>query len=113
MSKYKTQNQPSSFNLDTDGQRLEFEGFFERGMTSDKNHTVNGYLELLGDYFDRFEFYPTIGYGRRPYPFQWVAYAKPFIGDDDAYEGVGKDPTEAIRNLYHAIGADYPAEDDL
>lgn len=106
MSKYLTQSIPASFN----GDMSVFRGFFERGMTREKANTLDGYLELIGDYFDRLEVYPTVGYGRRPYPFQWFAYSKLFAGYDDTYEGKGSTPLEAVRNLYHAIGADYPAE---
>ncbi len=111
MDKYKTQNQPSSFNMFKKGERPKsFDGFFERGMTKEKANTLDGYLELIGDYFDRLEVHPTVGYGRRPYPFQWFAFSKVFEGYDDAYEGKGSSPLEAVRNLYHAIGADFPEE---
>jgi hypothetical protein len=32
------------------------------------------------------------------YPFQWQALSIPF--GDDSYEGIGKTPLEAIKNLY-------------
>lgn len=100
MSRYAEQDIPASFNGDT----KVFRGFFQRGMTRDKANTLDGYLEMIGDYFDRLEVYPTVGYGRRPYPFQWYAYSVVFDGHDDAYEGKGKTPLEAVRNLYHAMG---------
>lgn len=110
MSKYKMQNYPASFNSFKPGERPIFEGFFQRGMTKEKANTLDGYLEMIGDYFDKLEVYDTLGYGRRPYPFQWVATAHVFWGDDTAYEGKGSTPLEAVRSLYHAIGADYPEE---
>jgi hypothetical protein len=110
MSKYKTQNFPASFNSFKAGEHPVFKGFFERAITSNKSNNIDGYLEMIGDYFDGVHPYNTVGYGRRTAPFQWVATSVVFEGYDDAYQGIGWTPLEAVRNLYHAIGADYPEE---
>jgi len=60
----------------------------------------------IWEYFDRLEVYSTAGDIRPPYHFQWRALAKVFEGDDDAYEGLGGSPLEAIRELYQQLKSD-------
>jgi hypothetical protein len=102
----KKQNSPCSYNNNwPDNRPPRFEGFYERSMTPEKANNLDGYLEQLGDYFSHIQVVPTIG-GiplRREYPFQWIAYSVTFQGFDDPFEGLGKSPLEAIRNLYNEI----------
>lgn len=93
-----TRNEPCSFNS---GKPSEFGGFYERAMTKPKANTLDGYLEMLGDYFDKLEVFPTMSWPRPDFPFQWRATSVHFVGDDDVWEGLGKSPLEAIRNLYN------------
>jgi len=79
-----------------------FNGFrdIHESRISPKSRTIDYYLYLIEPYFECFEVCSTEGERRTPYPFQWFAKAKPFLGDDDGYEGKGGSPLEAIRNLY-------------
>ena len=65
-----------------------------------KSNNLDCYMLKIWKYFDRIEVYSTAGGIRPPYHFQWGALAKIFEGDDDAYEGLGGTPLEAIRELY-------------
>jgi hypothetical protein len=86
-------------------ERPVFEGFrdINESYISSKARTLDSYMWMLEPYFDRFEIYSGEGERRQPYPYQWIAYSKVFEGSDDAYEGVGGSPFEAIRNLYNNI----------
>mgnify|MGYP001562218541 CR=1 FL=1 len=73
---------------------------------SAKSNTLDCYLLKIWEYFDKFEVYSTAGDIRPPYHFQFRAIAKVFEGDDDAYEGLGSSPLEAIRELYANLKID-------
>jgi len=73
---------------------------------SPKQRNYDFYLDLItekGFEFDRLETYSTAGDIRPPYPYQWRAVCKVRKGDDDAFEGLGGEPLEALRNLYKDI----------
>ena len=73
---------------------------------SPKARTLDFYLDLIiekGFEFDRLEAHSTAGGIRPPYPYQWRALCKVRKGDDDAFEGLGGTPLEALRNLYKDI----------
>lgn len=101
-------NEPCSFN---NGKPTEFTGFYQRSMTSNKANNLDGYLEILGDYFGKLEVFSTLGWPRPPYPFQWRATSVHFGGDDDVWEGLGKSPLEAIRELYNNMKRFYMEQD--
>ena len=50
--------------------------------------------------FDCIKAFTTEGDIRPPFAYQWIAYAKVIEGDDDPFEGYGKTPHEAIKDLY-------------
>lgn len=59
-------------------------------------------LMIDGVVFDKIEGYSCMGDIRinaYKHPIQYTAYATIAKGDDDAYEGVGWSPNEALRNL--------------
>lgn len=74
----------------------------ERRTISEKSRSIDFYLEKIGiERFGKLEVVSTAGDIRPPYPFQWLATSIPY--GDDAYEGVGATPLEAIRNLYKTM----------
>jgi len=73
---------------------------------SPKARTLDFYLDMIieKDFdFDRLEAYSTKGDIRPPYQYQWRVLSKVRKGDDDAFEGLGGTPLEALRNLYKNI----------
>lgn len=60
-------------------------------------------IKTLGGEFDKLEAFCTDGDIRPPYPYQWIAKAKVIKGDDDACEGVGSRPLEALRELHKSV----------
>ena len=73
---------------------------------SSKSRNYDFYLDLIienGFEFDKLEAYSTAGDIRPPYAYQWRALCKVRKGDDDAFEGLGGTPLEALRNLYKDI----------
>ena len=70
----------------------------ERSSISSKSRNINYYLEIIGiERFGKLEVFSTAGDITPPYPFQWQATS---IGyGDDPFEGIGKTPLEAIREL--------------
>ena len=75
---------------------------------SAKARNFDFYLDLIiekGFEFDKLEAYSTAGDIRPPYPYQWLAKVKIREGDDDAIDGIGGTPLEALRNLYKNIKA--------
>lgn len=70
-----------------------------RSSINPKQRNVDFYLEKIGiENFEKLEVFSTAGDYLPPYPFQWLATSIPF--GDDGYEGIGRTPVEAIRNLY-------------
>ena len=68
-----------------------------------KAHSYTFYLDKireLGGEFNKMEAVCTDGDIRPPYPYQWRAMTKVIKGDDDACEGLGGSPLEALRELY-------------
>ena len=77
-----------------------------REERSSKARNCTYYLDRIQDFgfeFDKLEAYCTDGDIRPPYPYQWLATTKIKEGDDDAIEGIGESPLEAIRNLKKAV----------
>ena len=56
-------------------------------------------IKELGCEFDKLEAICTDGDIRPPYPYQWRATTKIIEGDDDACEGLGGTPIDALREL--------------
>lgn len=79
----------------------------ERRSISTKSRNLDFYLEKIEDFkwveFDCLKVFCTAGDIRPPYPHQWVAYTKVREGEDDPFEGVGRTPLEAIRDLYRIL----------
>ncbi len=60
------------------------------------------YLEKIGiENIKTIEVFSTAGCIRPPYPYQWRIITIAF--GDDGFEGIGKTPLEAIKNLYKEI----------
>ena len=71
---------------------------------SPKARTLDFYLDMItekGFEFDCLKAYSTAGDIKPPY--QWRALCKVRKGDDDAFEGLGETPLEALRNLYRDV----------
>lgn len=74
----------------------------ERSSIDTKARSIDYYLEIIGiERFGGLEVFTTAGDIRPPYPYQWHATSIPF--GDDAFEGDGKTPFEAIRNLANVM----------
>ena len=77
-----------------------------RSTISNKSRGINFYLEKISDIgyeVDCLNPYSTAGDILPPYPYQWQVKTKIKMGDDDALEGIGETPLEAIRDLYFLI----------
>ena len=74
----------------------------ERSNISNKSRGIDWYLEKIGiENFKELKVYSTAGDVRPPYPFQWQAISIPF--GDDGFEGLGRTPLEAMKNLYEEM----------
>ncbi len=70
----------------------------ERSSINPKARTIDYYLETIGiERFGKLEVFSTAGGIRPPYPYQWRATS--IVYGDDPYEGIGRTPFEAIKNL--------------
>lgn len=90
-----------------------------RSTIRSNTNNINYFLELIADLdseygieFDCLKAYSTAGDIRPPYSYQWVATTKPRLGDDDSFEGDGKTPLEAVRNLWKYISAVLEGENE-
>ena len=73
----------------------------ERSNISVKARNISFYLEKIGiDRFGKLEVFSTGG-DRVSFPYQWLATSIPY--GDCPFEGIGKTPLEAMRNLYHSM----------
>lgn len=70
-----------------------------RSSINPKQRNIDFYLEKIGiENFKELKVFSTAGDIRPPYPYQWQALSIPF--GDDGFEGIGRTPNEAIKELY-------------
>jgi len=78
----------------------------KKGRNS-KSRSYTFYLDKIKEInnreFDKLEAFCTDGDIGPPYPYQWKATSNMLVGDDDPFEGLGRSPLEAIRNLYFEL----------
>ncbi|KKL28164.1 hypothetical protein LCGC14_2377880 [marine sediment metagenome] len=75
-------------------------------MRSTIKNKIDWYIEkitVLGFEFNCLKVWTTAGDIRPPYPFQYQALTKLRKGEDDAYDGLGGTPLEAVKSLYKTI----------
>jgi len=75
-------------------------------MRSNIKNKIDYYLEKISDLgweFDCIKPFSTAGDIRPPYPYQWQATTKIREGEDDANEGLGGNPLEAMKELYKSL----------
>ena len=74
----------------------------ERSNINTKQRNIDFYMEKIGiENFSKLEVFSTAGDIRPPYPYQWRATSVAY--GDDGFEGIGRTPLEAIKNLYNEM----------